>query len=267
VGKGAYSRLLSETVFNISNLDLSVLKIYLEYLRDFACSRLSGRPDLSSESFFWAQSYRALRKKGQAVYGEYRENHCKKSISYALGKLRKRFTEPLKLVEVGCGPTSQFYTEDIANQSDLEIITVDPLASHYAKLHQQYKTPYDIKCVEGYGETLDRLFKEETFHLVYSQNAIDHSISPQLFVDNLFRILKIGGYLILYGFIREGSNSGWLGLHKWDIEAENNDLLLTNRSRSVYRKSLTRHLKLTLVSSEIINQTEYTHIYEKTARF
>lgn len=169
----------------------------------------------------------------------------------------------MKLVEVGCGPTSQFYSEDIANRSDLEIITVDPLALHYKKLHQQYKTPYSITCVEGYGETLDKLFKEGSFHLVHSQNAVDHSISPELFVYNLSKILRIGGYLILHGFIKEGSNANWLGLNKWDIEAENDDLLLTNRSKGIYRKSLTRHLGLALVSSEIKHQLSHTCIFER----
>jgi SAM-dependent methyltransferase len=141
-------------------------------------------------------------------------------------------------------------------------MTVDPLANFYNRLHREYATGYNIRCVYGYGEILAEMFGKERFHLACSRNAVDHSMSPELFVDNLYEILKPGGYMILEGAIREGSTQKWLGLHKWDIEAQDGDLLLTNRSHSICKKSLTRHLGMTLVSSETDGHT-YRFIWNK----
>lgn len=263
MGKGVYSSDLKMLFFDISHFDFVILRIYLDYLRAFVSAELLRNPNLSSESFIWAREYWELRRRGKSVYGEKRSKRTHKSVHFALDRLKRRFAGKLQLIDVGCGPSSHFYSEELANRADIEITTVDPLAKHYQKLHQQYKTPYNIKCVEGFGENLDQLFSRDSFHLVYSQNAIDHSISPELFMNNMFKILKTGGYLILHGFIKHGSNMRWMGLHKWDIEAENNDLLLTNRSKTIYRRSLTRNLNLTLVSSEIVPQTSYTYVFEK----
>lgn len=263
MGKGVYSRELKRLFFDLSHFDFVILRIYLDYLRAHISAELLRTPDLSSESYIWARDYWELRRWGKPVYGEKRSKRTCKSVHFALHRLRRRFPEKLRLIDVGCGPSSHFYSEELANRADIEIITVDPLAKHYQRLHQQYKTPYDIKCVEGFGENLDQLFSRDSFHLVYSENAIDHSIFPELFMKNMFRILKTGGYLILSGFMKEGSNTGWLGVHKWDIEAEGNDLLLTNRSKTICRRSLTRNLNLTMVSSEIVPQTSYTNVFLK----
>jgi 2-polyprenyl-3-methyl-5-hydroxy-6-metoxy-1,4-benzoquinol methylase len=75
--------------------------------------------------------------------------------------------------------------------------------------HQVYNY-YDIKCSDEYGENLTTLFPKSSLHLIYSQNAIDHSKRPDIFLANLVEVLKPQGFLVLNGYIKEGSNSGWL---------------------------------------------------------
>jgi ubiquinone/menaquinone biosynthesis C-methylase UbiE len=184
----------------------------------------------------------------------------------SLEKLKIQFDELLYCLDVGCGPTSQFYTNDILKRTDLKIITVDPLAETYKSLNKKYYPDYDIECITGYGEKLSHLFPQDFFHLVYSQNAIDHSQDPQEFIINMYHVLKPGGFLVLHGFIKEGTAAHWFGLHKWDVEVDDNDLLLTNKKRTINRKNLTKELELEVIwksvdGSEIGNK--YTFVYKK----
>lgn len=247
-------------MFDLTHIDATLVTAYLKFAKEAIHSKIAGIPDLSSEVFFWERVYHESNIRGIPLFGTFKDEHCKQSIKYAIDRLRKNFDAPLKVTEVGCGPTSQFYTQDLA-KIPLEIVTVDPLAKFYMKLHEQYHTGYDIKCIGGFGENLQTLFPKESFHLVYSQNAIDHSMKPDMFVENMVKILKVNGFLVLHGYIKEGSNGGWLGLHQWDIEPVNDDLMLTNRSRSI-QKSLTTNLGIKMVSSEISNNM-YTRIYQK----
>jgi ubiquinone/menaquinone biosynthesis C-methylase UbiE len=259
-----YGRLLNEVLFDATHIDNAIVTAYLQFISGSIKSKIFSTPDLSSEIFHWTREYHACKYRGKPLFGKMKHKKCKESIRYVLEYLEKEVNKELRVVEVGCGPTSQFYAEDLADKQ-LNVITVDPLAKVYRRLHEQYKTGYNIRCIEGYGENLDKLFEEQTFDLVYSQNAIDHSMNPQLFVKNMCRILKVGCYLVLFGFIKEGTKANWIGLHQWDIEAKNGELLLSNRSKSIYEKNLTRHLCLQLISGKVENKSEtYTLIYKKT---
>ena len=252
---------MGEILFDFTHLDSTIATAYLEFVAGMIESKVNSAPDFSSEIFHWEREYHACKYRGKPLFGQIKPKECKESLRFSIEHLQIKICDKLKVIEVGCGPTSQFYAEELVSKP-LEIVTVDPLAKVYSRLHKQYKTGYDIVCFEGYGETLERLFQKETFHLVYSQNAIDHSVNPQLFVENMYKILKVGGYLVLHGFINEGTKAMWLGLHQWNIQPKNNELLLRNRSGTINEKKLTSNLRLLLISEKVYGET-YTFIYEK----
>ncbi len=264
------NRIIGSLLFDLNHIDEDILKIYYNYLKNKILLRLHKGPwdfDLNSEDFFWRRSFHELYIKDQRIppYSSIAVE-SKKSIQLALGRIEKEFEPPYRCIDVGCGPTSQFFTEDLKNRKDLEILTVDPLAETYNHLHIKYKTKYDIKCLMGYGEKLTELFPENHFHLVYSQNAIDHSQSPEDFFKKSYQILIKGGYLVLYGFIKEGTAARWLGLHQWDIEVEKGQLLLTSRDRIINKKIMTNVLGIENVYEEITGPNigdTYTLIYKK----
>jgi ubiquinone/menaquinone biosynthesis C-methylase UbiE len=264
-----FSRLFSFFWFDMTHLDKETLQIYTGFISDKIRSVIRSEPDLSSEIFHWKRYYHQqfLENPDKQVFC--RESPTKKSILFSLEKLRSRSSDILFCLDVGCGPTSQFYTNDLVHRDDLQIITVDPLAEIYKNLNKKYCPDYSIECIAGYGEHLTRLFTPESFHLIYSQNALDHSQDPQEFLKNLDTILKPGGFLILHGFVDEGSAAHWLGLHQWNIDIENNDVLLTNKSRTINRKNLTKTLGLIIAWKSVEGHAigdKYTLIYTKKNR-
>lgn len=250
-------------------MDKELFSIYTRFLKNMLISKVRKSSDiagLSSGAFFWERNFHELHIRNPDVPPYGLLNECKESIRFALKIIAERFLPPFRCIDVGCGPTSQFYSLDLKCRSDLLIVCVDPLAETYKRLHDRYNTGYDIECIRGFGEKLYDLFDAKTFHLAYSQNAIDHCQSPEEFLTNLFYVLKPGGMLVLYGFIKEGSATGWLGLHQWDIEIDNGHILLSNKSKTINKKDISERLDMRLRYQEITGHNikdTYTLIYEK----
>lgn len=268
--KCVINRIVRSLIFDLSHINKNIIDIYINFLKNklyFKLKTGSWMFDLSSEDFFWRRNFYELSISNPDIPPySMRSNESKKSIQLALAHIKNKFDPPYRCIDIGCGPTSQFFTNDLMNRADLEIITVDPLAETYSYLHNKYKTNYSLKCLTGYGELLTDLFPKNHFHLVYTQNAIDHSKNPEEFLRQLYLILIKGGYLILYGFIKEGTAARWLGLHQWDIEVEKGHLLLTDRNKIINKKNIIISHRLELVFEDVsgtnIGDT-YTLIYKK----
>lgn len=259
-------RIISYVFFDITHPSPYLIKTYLRFLKDKLLSKKYETPDLSFESLHWKRYYHqcALLSPDKTILS--RETVTKDSILFTLNRLRNEVHGDIHCLDVGCGPTSQFYTDQLRDDNRVQIISVDPLAETYKEIHKRYKTNYDIECITGYGEKLDGIFPKGQFHLIYSQNAIDHSQNPIEFFNNCYNVIKGGGYLILHGFIKEGTGAKWLGLHKWDIEVNGDDLLLTDKQKKYQRYNITKDHNLTLVYKKITGGNigdMYTFIYKK----
>ena len=259
------SRIKSSIVFDLTHIDREIVHIYCEYIYNKIKSLIYSQPDLPSEIFFWKRHYHQyFIETGQALF--LRGKKTEESICFSIRHLKKSFIGTLYCLEIGCGPTSQFYTDELKNYDNIEIICVDPLAEIYQYLHNHYSSDYDIKCILGYGEKLTELFPKGHFHMVYSQNALDHSQNPEEFIKASYDVLKPNGLLVLHGFIKEGTAAHWLGLHNWDITVKGDDLLLSNKNGTIFEKNMTDKLKMNVVYKQCTGNNigdKYTIIYEK----
>ncbi len=261
-------RILSYILFDITHPTPYLIKTYLHFFKDKISLKIHSTPDLSSESLHWRRFCHqySIECPDQAIFPQETQ---KDSILYALKRLRREVQGDIHCLDVGCGPTSQFYTTQIKDDKQVQIISVDPLAEVYKELHRKYETDYDIECVIGYGEKLSELFPEKQFHLVYTQNALDHSQNPIEFFKNCYNVVSDGGYLILHGFIKEGTAAKWLGLHNWDIEVDGEGLLLTDKQKNYNRLNFTKDYDLNLVYKKITGDgigDMYTFVYKKTVK-
>lgn len=262
-------RIISYVLFDISHPTPYLIKTYLDFFKDKLVVKKKKTPDLAFESLHWKRYYHqcSLTDPNEKILS--RMTQTKESILFALNKLNVEVQGDIQCLDIGCGPTSQFYTNQLKETNKVQIISVDPLAETYKEIHRRYKTGYDIECITGYGEKLDELFPKEQFHLVYSQNAIDHSQNPIEFFDNCYNVIKSGGYLILHGFVKEGTAAKWLGLHNWDIEVEGDDLLLTDKQKKYNKFNFTKDYDATVVYKKITGNDigdMYTFVYQKTKK-
>lgn len=262
-----YKDAARKLIFDASHIDKEIVSIYLKYFRNSCREMIFKKQNLSSEIYFWERAFHEeqLRHRSAPEFCT-PASRSRESIRFAITELRGAFGGPLRLLEVGSGPISQFYSEDIVGNLEFEICAVDPLADTYNELHRKYRSGYSIRCIGEYAEKLNRIFPPNHFHLVYSQNAIDHSASPMEFLENCYRATQPKGFLVLSGFMKVGTLSQWWGLHKWDIEFDGENLLLSNRDKSVNRKKLAENHDLEFIRSWVNYSTtdaEYSVVYRK----
>lgn len=250
--KPVIKRVLNDIWFDVSHPSLTNIKYWFDFLYNFLVARITNCPDYSSEIFFWEQAYYRYYISGKPPSWwnmSLAKNRYSKEMVSILDILSKDFNEKLKLIDVGSGPVTSYF--DKIDINAWEILTVDPLAKVYNKLNRKYNKDYLIECIEGTGEQINEIFDKNSFHLVLSQNAIDHSMMPQKFLNNLVYICKPGGFIYLSGFVKEGTAANWLGLHKHDLYVIDKHIYWTNWNDTAKDVNITENLGVTLFYKEL----------------
>ena len=142
-------------------------------------------------------------------------------------KVKSLFT-----LEIGSGPNSNLsYWVD---KGLLRVIAIDPLADIYKNIMKKLNCKYPITPIKIQAEELMKYFKGELFHIIFAQNSLDHVEDPLLCFKNAYNLLKKRGLLFVCSNVKEGTRKSWLGMHKFDIYVENNELFLANEKKEVF---------------------------------
>lgn len=141
----------------------------------------------------------------QVPYPEYGDNPLednyvrkKKYIDLVLGFNGKGFSvySDKKVLEAGCG-TGRESIYMASRGADLTAIDVTDKSISVAKEHsEKFNFKYKIKFNKA--SVLELPFENNSFDIVLSSGVIHHTEKPQIAFQQLVRVLKPGGYLILY---------------------------------------------------------------------
>ncbi len=126
-----------------------------------------------------------------------------------------------RVLDAGSGPLSMLSYGH--KESLFQLTCIDPLAAAYKGLRNKYGYEIDYPMFHGVCEELLEYCGLERFDIVWMQNALDHSQNPEKAVYGLYSVASPGGYIIINGFVREGSK-GWSGLHQHDLFLEDGRL-------------------------------------------
>ncbi|MFX0069896.1 MAG: class I SAM-dependent methyltransferase [Candidatus Hermodarchaeota archaeon] len=138
----------------------------------------------------------------------------------------------LYTLEIGSGPNSNLsYWVD---NRLLKVVAIDPLANIYKNIMKRLKYKYPITPIKVKGEDLMNYFHEEQFHIIFAQNSLDHTEDPLVCFKNAYNLLKKGGLLFICSNVKEGSRKSWVGMHKFDIYVENENLLLADEKGEIF---------------------------------
>jgi SAM-dependent methyltransferase len=182
-----------------------------------AADRAAG---LARELDFWRQElsgrgsfHRFIQRR---LDPETRRSECVAYVAELVAIEQQRFPgKAPRVLDVGSGPLSTVAW--IAEEGLGEVDAIDPLGAEYAALLEELGIDFPIVPRPGCGEKLHELFEPDTFHLVYSRNALDHAADPQRCLDEIWRVLVPGGALSLEIFAHEGARQGYDGLHQFDF--------------------------------------------------
>jgi SAM-dependent methyltransferase len=182
--QGLWRYLLSTPLRLARKLLRAIRWDYPSFLTRFGVGKRAWeRTQVEHELHFW-QHIEAIEKlDGHATY---REKYFRINSSMFVD-LRMDFPGGT-VVDVGCGPELGFLPFARARTK----IAVEPLADEYRKT---YTFDDDVVVLAAPGEQIPLL--TGSVDAVYCVNALDHMRRPYRALDEIWRILKPGGYLAL----------------------------------------------------------------------
>jgi SAM-dependent methyltransferase len=128
---------------------------------------------------------------------------------------------PLKTVsilDVGAGPLTMVGTRYPGR--DLSITAIDPLGAEYDALLARHQITPPVRTLTGAAEELTSYFPDESFDFTYARNSLDHTYDPLKAIDNMIRVTRKSGKVLLRHHAHEAENAKYFGLHQWNFEVD-----------------------------------------------
>jgi SAM-dependent methyltransferase len=119
------------------------------------------------------------------------------------------------VLDVGAGPISRVGT--LSENLRVTLRAVDPLAPAYDAILDLFSWVRPVPTEFGVAEHLLGRFTEGSFDLVHARNALDHALDPLACIDQMARLVRPGGWIVLDHADREGDQQRFQGLHQWNL--------------------------------------------------
>lgn len=256
-----------------------------EYHVDFANQSAQWTEELMSEVKYWVER---VAKENGTYHEEYLANINNLEVRPAKGYHGENIFHYLKdgstLMDIGCGSASR-YGSLLPDGGKVNFIAVDSLAHAYQKINDFY-APGNKKAVNfGMFEFMAVFFQKDFADVILIENALDHCIDPLKSIIECLQILKMGGILRLYHHRAEALWEGCLGLHKWNIDYnDNKEFIIWNENHyininkffgddvevRVYAEGgeqrSSQYLTVELVKKETYDYLNYVNLAEENAQ-
>ena len=132
----------------------------------------------------------------------------------------------VRILDVGAGPLTRLGKK--WDGRTLQLSPVDPLAEEYKALLTRLNIRPPVFTQVGHGEKLLDEFERNHFDLAYASNSLDHSYDPLLAIEQMFSVIKPSCYVYLWHFAQVGVQEGYRGLHQWNFEIKQDDMILSD---------------------------------------
>ena len=199
----------------------------------------------------------------EMAYWDFEINHNRPEgwvmvdICEEISDLVKMIPPPVKVLELGPGPRSRLTTGYDKGLYDL--VAIDPLANDF-KTHLGGR---DF-LVQGTGEDMYKQFDRESFDIAYASNVLDHVSNPQLCMNHLVYLTKIGGYIIIQGNTNEGTRTDWQGIHKHDIWVDGENLMCKLQHGKQFKLNIGPIEKVSSRSEKLEYHPSFSILYRRT---
>jgi len=138
-----------------------------------------------------------------------------------------------KVLDIGSGPVSML--SNSFSGETVELHAADPLAEDYLQLWDPNSFEGLVLPVACPIEELSLTFGRDEFDVTHIRNALDHVAHPLVGLDEMLKITKPCGFLIVHGFANEALAEKWEGFHQWNLcWAEGNDFTISGRNGATH---------------------------------
>jgi SAM-dependent methyltransferase len=146
-------------------------------------------------------------------------------------ELDRHPAQEISILDVGAGPVTRLGYRYPGKA--LRIVPVDPLAEAYARLLADANLVPPISTLAVAGEALVDQFGPRAFDIAYAVNSLDHSADPFTIISNMVAVLRAGGIVLLRHKRNEGESARYGGLHQWNFDVVEDNLIVWNNAVEV----------------------------------
>lgn len=153
-------------------------------------------------------------------------------VKMLIGKIPE---EVISIIDVGAGPLTAL--GKTYPGKTLRITATDPLATEYARIMQRSGIEPPIPPIPCRGEDLLDLFRPGTFDIAFARNALDHCVDPIRVITNMLELVKKERFVVLRHLRREGDRNLYRGLHQWNFDIADGELIIWRGASDKIRAS------------------------------
>jgi SAM-dependent methyltransferase len=132
--------------------------------------------------------------------------------------------QTVSIIDVGSGPLTAL--GKTYPGKTLKITATDPLAADYAVIMREAGIDPPVAPIACRGEDLLDHFQPASFDIAFAKNALDHAVDPVRVIKNMVRLVKDGRFVVLKHNRNEGERRYYGGLHQWNFDVEEGDLVI-----------------------------------------
>jgi SAM-dependent methyltransferase len=145
-----------------------------------------------------------------------------------VAELERIAASDVAILDVGAGPLTALGYRYPGKR--ITLVAVDPLATEYDRLLDRCGLDPPVRTILVSGEELSERFGSARFDIAYAVNALDHSADPLEIISNMVAVVRPGGAVLLRHKRNEGQSAHYCGLHQWNFDAVEGDLVLWNNA-------------------------------------
>jgi SAM-dependent methyltransferase len=150
-------------------------------------------------------------------------------------EIKRLAKSEISVLDVGAGPVTKIGFRYPGK--NLAIVAVDPLANEYSRLLEAAELEPPVRTLPVAGEELLEHFGRGRFDIAYASNSLDHSVDPMRIITNMVGVVREGGSVILRHARNEGHEQRYEGLHQWNFDVADRDLIVWNEAMTINVRS------------------------------
>jgi SAM-dependent methyltransferase len=183
--------------------------------------------ELGSELSFWREYIDSGGLEWPDEYAERMDAAAPLREHLIADRLTDMSSRIVSILDVGAGPMTTL--GKTYPGKTLVITAVDPLAPDYDRLLEEAGLTPPVRTLPGRGEDLHERFPSESFDVAYARNSLDHGDDPLVSIRNMVSLVRPGGMVVLRHYRTEAETELYSGLHQWNFEIQDRDLLVWSR--------------------------------------
>lgn len=146
----------------------------------------------------------------------------------ALEEVLIRIPKEASMLEIGCG--NGFILETLCKKGFLNVTGIEPGAEAVSKAVPEIRAKIKNDIFQK------GLFSEHSFDLIFFFQTLDHIYNPNDFIQECFRLLKPGGFLLAYQHDVDHWTARLLGEHSPIIDVEHIYLFSPSTIKAIFEK-------------------------------